>query len=75
VYIANLNTATYMVGGKERAGSFPTSTCTLCNSNPMMRMGVFYHDPGGDGPVLTRIGVGAADLGDGSTWWVIRFAP
>jgi hypothetical protein len=75
IVIDGLNSASYMVGGKERPGSFTTETCTLCNSNPFMRMGVFYHDPGGDGPVLTHIGVGAADLGNGDTWWVIRFAP
>lgn len=74
IYISGLNTADYMVGGKERPGSFTTSTCTMCNANPFMRMAVFYHDPGGDGPVLTSIGLGAADMGDGSTWWVIRFA-
>lgn len=75
IYVDGLNTASYMVGGKERPGSFITSTCTLCNSNTFMRMAVFYHDPGGAGPVLTRIGIGAADLGNGETWWVIRFAP
>jgi hypothetical protein len=74
IYVSGLNTVDYMVGGKERSGSFTTSTCTLCNSNPFMRMAVFYHDPGGDGPVLKSLGIGAADLGDGSTWWVMRFA-
>ena len=75
IYIDGLNTADYQVGGKERPGSFPTETCTLCNSNGFMRMGVFYHDPGGDGPVLTSLGIGAADMGNGDTWWVMRFAP
>jgi len=75
IYVDGLNTGDYMVGGKERPGSFTTETCTLCNSNPFMRMAVFYHDPNGDGPVLTRLGIGAADLGNGDTWWVMRFAP
>jgi hypothetical protein len=75
IAIHGINSTGYMVGGKERPGSFPTETCTLCNSNPFMRMAVFYHDPGGEGPVLTKVGIGAADLGNGHTWWVMRFAP
>jgi len=75
IYIAGLNTGDYMVGGRERPGSFTTETCTLCNANGFMRMGVFYHDPGGDGPVLTRLGIGASDMGNGDTWWVMRFEP
>lgn len=75
IVIDGLNTQDYMVGGKERPGSFTTSTCTLCNSNPFMRMGVFYHDPGSAGPKLTSLGIGAADMGNGDTWWVMRFAP
>ncbi len=49
VYIAGTNTAAYTVGGQERPGSFITDTCTLCNSNGFMRMGLFYQDPGGAG--------------------------
>jgi hypothetical protein len=75
IYINGINTASYMVGGKERPGTFTTTACTLCNSNPFMRMGVFYHDPGGAGPVLKSLGIGAADMGGGDTWWVMRFAP
>jgi hypothetical protein len=75
LYIDGLNTADYVVGGRERPGSFTTETCTLCNSNGFARMGVFYHDPGGDGPVLTRLGIGAADMGNGDTWWVMKFEP
>ncbi len=75
IYVDGLNTVDYLVGGRERPGSFTTDTCTLCNSNGFMRMAVFYHDPGGDGPVLTRLGIGAADMGNGDTWWVMRFEP
>lgn len=75
IYVSGVNTDTYMVSGVERPGLFETETCTLCNSNPFMRMAVYYHDPGGAGPVLTRIGIGAADMGNGNTWWVFRFAP
>ena len=72
LFIAGLNTADYMVTAQESAGAFSTDQCTLCNSNPFMRMAVFYHDPGGDGPVLTELGIGAAAVG-ADTWWVLKF--
>ncbi|TET37471.1 MAG: hypothetical protein E3J72_05750 [Planctomycetota bacterium] len=37
------------------------------------RMAMHYHDFGGDGPVFTKIGIGAADAGGGATWWVVRY--
>ncbi len=74
LFVDGVNTANYMVSGPERPGNFETDTCTLCNSNPFMRMAVFYQDPGGQGPVLTKVGIGAADMGNGNTWWVFRFA-
>jgi hypothetical protein len=72
LFVDGVNTATYMVTAKESSGMFSTEMCTLCNSNPFMRMSVFYHDPGGDGPVLTSLGVGAAAVG-ADTWWVLTF--
>ncbi len=74
LHISGLNTDAYMVSGPEVAGVFDTEGCSVCNTNPMMRMGVIYHDPGGEGPVLQSMGIGAADLGNGDTWWVFRFA-
>ncbi|HFE47025.1 MAG TPA: hypothetical protein ENJ18_16330 [Nannocystis exedens] len=73
VYVEGVDTTMYMVEGVERPDQFLTEICTLCNSNPAMRMSVFYQDPGGQGPVLTKLGIGAADMGNGDTWWVLRF--
>ncbi len=73
VYVDGVDTTQYMVGGVERPDTFPTEICTMCRSNPAMRMSAFYHDPGGQGPVLTKLGIGAADMGNGDTWWVLRF--
>lgn len=73
LFVSGLDTAEYMVSGPEEADSFGTEACAICNSNPFMRMAVIYHDPGGQGPVLTTMGIGAADLGNGDTWWVFRF--
>ena len=48
----------------------------LDKSNGSARMGLFYHDFGGDGPAIHRFGVGAAIVGDCTEiWWVIQFAP
>jgi hypothetical protein len=75
LYVDGVNTTTYMVTGVEWAGNFTGGeTCTLCSGNPFARMGLFYQDPGGDGPVLTQVGIGASDAGGGDTVWVYRFA-
>ena len=73
LFLDGLNSPHYMVSAKERAGAFDTQECALCNANPIMRMAVYYHDPGWDGPVLDTIGIGAADAGGGDTWWVMIF--
>jgi hypothetical protein len=71
IYISGVNTTHYIVGGRELAGNFSTSNCTLCTSHGMMRLAFYYQDPDSIGPVLTEIGVGASDMGDGNTWWTI----
>jgi len=53
--------------GHERAALHPT--------NGSARMAFFYHDFGGAGPVITRIGVGGAVASDCSVAWVLQFAP
>jgi len=72
LFMDGVNTGRYMVTGMESGGVFSTEQCTMCNSNPFARMAVFYHDPGGDGPVLTSVGVGASAVG-ADTWWVLIF--
>jgi hypothetical protein len=72
LFIEGVNTSKYMVTGKESGGNFGTEQCTVCNSNPFGRMAIFYHDSGGDGPVLTSLGVGASAVG-ADTWWVLIF--
>ena len=71
IYVAGVNTSHYMVSGRELAGNFGTSNCTLCTSHGVMRMAFYYQDPDSLGPVLTQVGVGASDMGDGNTWWTI----
>jgi hypothetical protein len=72
LFVEGVNTDTYMVTGLESGSMFSTEQCTMCNSNPFARMTIFYHDPGGDGPVLTGVGVGASARG-ADTWWVMIF--
>jgi hypothetical protein len=75
LHVYALNTDQYMVSATEYSGKFNTNLCTPCKANGFMRMAVYYHDPGGDGAVMTKLGVGAADMGNGDTRWVFRFAP
>lgn len=45
----------------------------LSADNQHARMGLFYHDFGGDGPAITRVGVGGAVGADCEVWWVLQF--
>lgn len=62
LWIEGVSTEQYMLTSKE---GFMHAV------NPFMRQAAYYHDPGGEGPVLTKLGAGAADAGDGTTWWVV----
>ena len=73
LFIDGLYGAPYMVSGPEEANIWGTQESALGRENGFMRMAVYYHDYGGDGPVLTKIGLGASDAGGGDTWWVMVF--
>lgn len=45
----------------------------LSADNQHARMGLFYHDFGGDGPAITKVGVGGAVGADCEVWWVLQF--
>lgn len=45
----------------------------LAVDNQRARMGLHYHDFGGDGPAINRVGVGAAVGQDCEVWWVLQF--
>jgi hypothetical protein len=47
----------------------------LSADNQHARMGLFYHDFGGDGPAINKVGVGAAVGEDCEVWWVLQFGP
>jgi hypothetical protein len=64
IYVSTPCTAPYMVHTVEE---------TMTSVNPFMRMAAYYHDFGGQGPVLDKLGVGASDNGDGTTSWVLAF--
>jgi hypothetical protein len=64
IYVSSPCTAPYTVH---------TSEDTMSSVNPFMRMAAYYHDFGGEGPVLDKIGIGASDMGDGDTAWVLVF--
>jgi hypothetical protein len=43
----------------------------LHQSNGTSRLGFHYHDFGGDGPVITHMGIGVS-CADETTWWVLQ---
>ena len=48
---------------------FPLNT-----SNGMARVGLCFHDFFETGPVITRLGIGATTVANG-TWWGLQFGP
>lgn len=74
LYVRGVDTAHYVVLGPEHPDSWGMSNqSSLGREHGSARMALYYHDPGGAGPVLERVGIGASDAGDGSTWWVLVF--
>ncbi len=73
-WVDALNTADWMISTKE-TDHHVTYGWGLCWGNYVAKFMWHYHDFGGDGPVITKWGVGAHDNGDGSTWWVLQMAP
>lgn len=70
-FVHGLNAADWRLTAKELRNDewFP-----LDQGNGSARMGLFYHDFGGDGPAINRVGVGAAIVGDCTEiWWVLQF--
>jgi hypothetical protein len=80
-WIYGINTADWMISCKEDPGDWEPvpfggdMAFGLHHSNGSSRLGLHYHDFGGDGPVINLVGAGAADAGGGSTWWVLQFGP
>jgi hypothetical protein len=53
----------------------PGTPSGISVSNGAARMGLYYHDSSGAGPVLTRMGTGMVENGNGARVWVVRLAP
>lgn len=88
MWIANLNTATWKIVVRERPSDWDAPESTSCPptkfalspDNQHARMGLHYHDFGGDGPAINELGIGAAVVPDPGTgecevWWVLQFGP
>ncbi|TET31448.1 MAG: hypothetical protein E3J72_22290 [Planctomycetota bacterium] len=83
-YLDGINTSKYTYSGLEKPSDWcernggwehhenPIFPFTNCNT--MFRLYFCYHDPGGAGPVLTKMGVGMAMSGE-DRWWVIVLGP
>ncbi|TET33478.1 MAG: hypothetical protein E3J72_16800 [Planctomycetota bacterium] len=75
LYLDGVDTANYIIACKE------LDSTSMGKEGPPMsknwgtaRLAIHYHDAGGDGPVITKIGIGAVDAGEGHTWWVLWYA-
>jgi hypothetical protein len=82
LWFDGVSTASYTVTSRDVPGDWVAApftgdfTAGLTTGNPGARMGLYYQDPGGAGPVLTRVGCGGALAPDGaSRVWVIAFGP
>jgi hypothetical protein len=81
VWFGGVETAQEVVTSQDRPGEWDPSTdfaskAALIGTNGSARMGLFYHDSGGDGPALRKMGCGGALASDGqSKWWVVVLAP
>jgi len=80
-WIADINTADWTITASESPGDLekPNDSCPppfpLLPDNGSARQGLFYHDFGGDGPAINKMGIGAAIGEDCEVWWVLRFGP
>jgi hypothetical protein len=71
IYVQGVSTAHYAVAGVEASQTWGVENqSALSHHHGSARMAIYYQDPGGEGPVLTRLGIGAADAGGGDTIWV-----
>ncbi|MHC4660766.1 MAG: CAP domain-containing protein [Planctomycetota bacterium] len=73
-WVDGLNSANWMISTKE-TDHHAVYGWGLCWGNYVAKQMWHYHDFGGDGPAITKWGVGAHDCGNGSTWWVLKMAP
>jgi len=77
-WIDGLNTADWRLTAAEYPGDYDdpyNSTAAFTPGNGSARMGLFYHDFGGDGPAINRMGVGAVSTASCEVWWVMQFGP
>jgi hypothetical protein len=87
-WIDGVNSEDWMISVWEEPGDFypdpnnPFSSdvaFALDKSNGSARQGLLYHDFGGDGPAIHRLGVGGALAenanGECRVWWVLQFGP
>jgi hypothetical protein len=73
-WIEGVDTAEMTITAEDIPGDWDPGyfKAPLLNANANARQGLYYHDAGGDGPELERMGCGGANAEDGSgIWWVI----
>lgn len=81
LWITGVDTSHYVVASMEQPGNWTPDlvgniTAGITSSNGTTRMALFYHDPGGAGPVLSHVGCGGArSPGGASWWWVVVLGP
>jgi hypothetical protein len=74
-YMDNLFEDDFRITFNEAPGEYDNGSFALSQSNGSARMGLFYHDFGGDGPVIQMIGIGASADANCNVTWVLQFGP
>lgn len=74
LWVTGVDTAHYVIASQEKAGDWSPDLvgnihAGITPTNGTSRMAMFYHDSGGSGPALGKIGCGGAQSPGGSSWW------
>lgn len=72
-YMDNLFEGDFRITFDEYPGQYADKSWALARGNGSARMGLYYQDFGGDGPVLQMLGVGAAVGPNCRVTWVLQF--
>jgi hypothetical protein len=74
-YMDNLFEDDFRITFTEAPGEYDNGSFALSQGNGSARMGLFYHDFDGDGPVIQQIGIGASADANCNVTWVLQFGP
>jgi hypothetical protein len=81
LWVDGLGTSSWRISTSELPGDwdviglFGHEKASLHPSNGSARMALYYHDFGGQGPAITRVGLGASATPSCEVFWVLQMGP